>query len=809
MAVNLSPIWGAGAQLFDNSGNVLSGGKIYTYAAGTTTPATTYTISNGLTANSNPIILNSAGRVPFEIWLTDGQVYKFVLKDSNDTLIATYDNLIGINSNYIAFTMQQEIQTATAGQTVFNLTTMQYQPGTNSLSVFVDGVNQYGPGAQYAYVETDTDTVTFVNGLHVGASVKFTTATSVSSNYANAAQVTYDPPFTDAVATNVEAKLSEFVSIKDFGAVGDDITDDTAAIQAAIDSGQSLYVPEGTYIVTTVTISNDILIQGAGPNSIFKRKANYETDNTNAGLPDNTMIDVVEFVNANFQNVTFDGNEVNQNVATPSGALLRAYDVTGVSGEVLSINVDNCSFLNTTRSAITVKAKNGGAGQEICTVTNSLFKDCRPGIGSGDPASANPSGFAPTFINVNDRFRLIATNNRFIYDGSVATGDYAPTAIRLTYVDATTTAAGERATISNNYFYRCGRSNYNYLGVWGTNNALGVVELYTIGNNVSVTSNSFETSYCSPVRGKSSLAMLNVVGNLMDDNRETAVSIGPMGATKGTQTGRVIISNNNINLADVSAIGITGDDTVTPDKISDIVITGNHVSGITNTVSSAGGNEGAIVVRYGSRIIISNNNVEDADANVNLDGIKVRGCLDAVIDGNNLTGIGGYGIRCRTLEEKAIITNNMVRSCGSAGIQIDSAGTPDVAIGNNVINTVVTHGVLVQNCGYATLTGNIVLGVSGSSRGYYIPTTATKVTVQGNVTDATTPIFYTASNNVTVAGNSWNPSVGQRATNPPTGGTWSVGDIVWRTDPVSGQEPGWVCVTAGTPGTWKAMANLA
>lgn len=181
MAVNLSPIWGAGAQLLDNSGNVLSGGKIYTYAAGTTTQVATYTSNSGITANSNPIILNSAGRVPYEIWLTDGQNYKFVLKDSNDVLIGTWDNLSGINSNFIAYTNQQEIQTATAGQTVFNLTTMQYQPGTNNLSVFVDGVNQYGPGAQYAFTETDFNTITFLSGLHVGALVKFTTSSAQSA----------------------------------------------------------------------------------------------------------------------------------------------------------------------------------------------------------------------------------------------------------------------------------------------------------------------------------------------------------------------------------------------------------------------------------------------------------------------------------------------------------------------------------------------------------------------------------------------------------------------------------------------------
>lgn len=268
MAVNLSPIWGAGAQLLDNSGNVLSGGKIYTYAAGTTTPATTYTSSNGITANSNPIILNSAGRVPFEIWLTDTLSYKFVLKDSNDTLIATYDNLTGINSNFIAYTAQQEIQTATAGQTVFNLTTMQYQPATNSLSVFVDGVNQYGPGAQYAYVETDSDTVTFVNGLHVGASVKFTTS-QLNSPSGDAAQVSYIPPFTGSVATNVELKLAQTVSVKDFGAVGDGVTDDTAAIQAAIDAitttGGVVYVPAGIYNISSkISVYSGITLQGDG-----------------------------------------------------------------------------------------------------------------------------------------------------------------------------------------------------------------------------------------------------------------------------------------------------------------------------------------------------------------------------------------------------------------------------------------------------------------------------------------------------------------------------------------------------------------
>ena len=88
--VFLSPLGGAGAQFFTNTGTVLTGGKLYTYAAGTTTPLAAYTTSSGSIAHTNPIIFDAAGRVPSnEIWLTAGDTYKFVLKDSTDVLIGT------------------------------------------------------------------------------------------------------------------------------------------------------------------------------------------------------------------------------------------------------------------------------------------------------------------------------------------------------------------------------------------------------------------------------------------------------------------------------------------------------------------------------------------------------------------------------------------------------------------------------------------------------------------------------------------------------------------------------------------------
>jgi len=205
-----SPIGGFAAQFFDNNGQPLSGGKIYTYAAGTTTPQATYTSALGVTPHANPIVLDSAGRVPGgEIWLTDSLIYKFVIETSLAVLIGTYDNITGVNSNFVNYTVQEEVITATAGQTVFNLSTINYTPGTNSLSVYIDGVNQY---VGDSYLETDSDTVTFTSGLHVGAEVKFTTAVQVTTGAVDASTVGYTYPATGAAGQTVQARLEQYVS---------------------------------------------------------------------------------------------------------------------------------------------------------------------------------------------------------------------------------------------------------------------------------------------------------------------------------------------------------------------------------------------------------------------------------------------------------------------------------------------------------------------------------------------------------------------------------------------------------------------
>ena len=93
--VNLSPLFN-GVTNFDSLGNILAGGQLFTYQAGSSTPLATYTTVNGTIANANPIVLGTDGKIPSELWLQYGYSYKFVLQTATSVAVATYDNISGI-----------------------------------------------------------------------------------------------------------------------------------------------------------------------------------------------------------------------------------------------------------------------------------------------------------------------------------------------------------------------------------------------------------------------------------------------------------------------------------------------------------------------------------------------------------------------------------------------------------------------------------------------------------------------------------------------------------------------------------------
>lgn len=155
---------------WDNNGNPLVGGQLYSYIAGTSTPQATYTDSTLGTPNTNPIILNSRGEA--NVWLNPFLTYKFVLLDSQGNPIWTVDNIPGnglvLTQQLIGSILYPETQAEIAASVT--ITQIWYPPGdvrrygadptntTDSTSAIsnavaqsqqITGVGAYFPGGTY------------------------------------------------------------------------------------------------------------------------------------------------------------------------------------------------------------------------------------------------------------------------------------------------------------------------------------------------------------------------------------------------------------------------------------------------------------------------------------------------------------------------------------------------------------------------------------------------------------------------------------------------------------------------------------
>jgi hypothetical protein len=138
--------------------------------------------------------------------------------------------------------------------TVYNFTgdgsTKTFTLGTdpaseNNTQIYINGVYQ----KKDTYTVTNT-VITFTSAPANTTAIEVMVAELMLLGSTTSDLVAYTPDGTSAVNTNVQDKLRESVSVKDFGATGDNDTDDTAAIQAALNTGKSVYIPIGDYKVS-------------------------------------------------------------------------------------------------------------------------------------------------------------------------------------------------------------------------------------------------------------------------------------------------------------------------------------------------------------------------------------------------------------------------------------------------------------------------------------------------------------------------------------------------------------------------------
>tara|TARA_B110000902_G_scaffold228497_1_gene268590 strand:- start:6538 stop:8613 length:2076 start_codon:yes stop_codon:yes gene_type:complete len=142
--------------------------------------------------------------------------------------------------------------------------TLSYAPQIKDhTGVYIDGVYQNKAG-----YSVTTTALTFDTAPPLNSAIEVQVFRSMLTGTTPATNVSYNQGGTGAIDRTAQVKLQETVSVKDFGAVGNGSTDDTAAIQAAIDavgSNGAIYIPDGTYKITdalTIAQGTSVSIYG-------------------------------------------------------------------------------------------------------------------------------------------------------------------------------------------------------------------------------------------------------------------------------------------------------------------------------------------------------------------------------------------------------------------------------------------------------------------------------------------------------------------------------------------------------------------
>lgn len=538
------------------------------------------------------------------------------------------------------------------------------------------------------------------------------------------------------------------INVLDYGAVPDDTTDSTVAIQAAINAGASqglpviideryvvtsaLVLPSNTTIVgsgrirqttadtdllTATNVSNitikDVTLRGLGTDYDGEKFSNFTGRNgflsTNSTTVSNFVFDGVTFENFGGNYIRFDG------AATSSQILVSncRFFGTNLYGTAMPV-VPPGDVAGNSQFAITL------ARSSRAVISNNMFYQTGSGVQVGEPSS-NISIVGNSMIDMLEQHGCyIQTPQGIVVSGNTIDGTEF-TGIKSQFGATTVVGANSSMSFTGNVVMNATGNGINVLNTGADPTVLA--------KNVTITGN----------------AIYDAASDAIDVNHvENAIIAN--NTIRAGRSGIVFANGVNVNISD--------------NVISNVDEIGIWVNQINNGVCK--------------RVKITSNTIvdpcRDATSTTNF-GIRfgaassvTETCEEILLDGNYIEDTGGsplmrYAVYVQNSQPQAALRlkNNIGRNAIDQGIRFQAA-TPALLENDN----------------------NVWQGALG-------PTLAMPVTpvTQGRVRGV-------------YSGNA-----------APTTGTYVIGDIVYDESPTAGGTLGWVCTAGGAPGTWKTFGAIS
>lgn len=350
--------------------------------------------------------------------------------------------------------------------------------------------------------------------------------------------------------------------------------------------------------------------------------------------------------------------------------------------------------------------------------------------------------------------------------------------------DGSTGSASEDVIISGCTLEKCRRNNISGVGQNGLViencdiSLAGTIQGTLPKDGIDIEPNSSGHSF-----------LVKLKGNAIYDNAGMGISVGGQGTAGIDIEGNTLADNTDISInietgnssvrvANNTVVDGGGDHGIRAVGPGEYEILGNKVTGCTAGIAGFS-NDG---------IIIKDNVVID-----NASGITLTDFVKAEVTGNTLrdngTARGFYGIPD---DADSIITfsNNIVGTTSSVGDQQQgaelSANCNDLAVGNFFKNIATDNNYLLR---FLRAYSN------------YAPDAGLQGNNNGPMNFSGTPVGNIGQLRI-------NDKLHGAHTAAPASGTWAVGDIVYNTAPAPSGTIGWVCTSAGTPGTWKTFGAI-